>query len=70
MDLCIYNEILDMILITDKKLLHFKLSKSGQMLRVDKTCFPRLGHNCQHYVYLESIKMSKIGRKLGKCQKA
>ena len=44
MDLCIYNEILDLILITDKKLLHFKLSKSGQILRVDKTCFPRPGH--------------------------
>ena len=44
MDLCIYDDILDTILITDKKLLHFKLSKSGQILHVDKTCFPRPGH--------------------------
>ena len=44
MDFCIYDDILDMIQITDKKLLHFKLSKSGQILRVDKTCFPRPGH--------------------------
>ena len=44
MDFCIYDDILDTIQITDKKLLHFKLSKSGQILRVDKTCFPRPGH--------------------------
>ena len=46
MDLCIYDDILDAIRITDKKLLHFKLSKSGQILHVDKTCFPRPGHIC------------------------
>ena len=40
MDFCIYDDILATILITDKKLLHFKLSKSGQILRVDKTGFP------------------------------
>ena len=39
-----YDEILDTIQITDKKLLHFKLSKSGQILHVDKTCFPRPSH--------------------------
>ena len=44
MDLCIYDDILDTILITDKKLLHFKLSKSGHILHVDKTDFPRPGH--------------------------
>ena len=44
MDFCIYDDILDTILITDKKLLHFKLSKSGHILCVDKTCFPRAGH--------------------------
>ena len=44
MDFCIYDDILDAIQITDKKLLHFKLLKSGQILRVDKTCFPRPGH--------------------------
>ena len=44
MDFCIYDDILDTIQITDKKSLHFKLSKSGQILRVDKTCFPRPGH--------------------------
>ena len=43
-DFCIYDDILDMIQITDKKLLHFKVSKSGQILCVDKTCFPRPGH--------------------------
>ena len=49
MDFCIYDDILDTIQITDKKLLHFKLSKSGQILRVDKTCFPRPGHI---YIYI------------------
>ena len=39
-----YDDILHMIQITDKKLLHLKLSKSGQILPVDKTCFPRPGH--------------------------
>ena len=43
-DFCIYNDIYDMIQVTDKKLLYFKLSKSGQFLRVDKTCFPRPSH--------------------------
>ena len=31
MDYCIYDDILDTIQITDKKLLHFKLSKSGHI---------------------------------------
>ena len=44
MDLCIYDDILDAIRIADKKLLYFKLSKSGQILHVDKTYFPRPGH--------------------------
>ena len=44
MDSCTYDEIFDMIQIPDKTLLHFKFSKSGQILRVDKTCFPRPGH--------------------------
>ena len=44
MDWCIYDDILDTIQIIDKKLLHVKLSKSGQILYVDKTCFPRPGH--------------------------
>ena len=39
-DCCIYDDILDMIEMTDKKLLHVKLSKLGHILRVDKTCFP------------------------------
>ena len=46
MDLYIYDEILDMIQMRDKKLLHFKFSKSGHILRVDKTCFPRPSHKC------------------------
>ena len=44
MDFCICDDISDVIWITDKMLLHFKLSKSGQILCVDKTCFPRPGH--------------------------
>ena len=44
MDLCTYDEILNVIQITDKKLLQFKVSNSGQILHVDKTCFPRPGH--------------------------
>ena len=39
MDVCIYDDILDTIQNTDKKLLHFKLSKSGHILHVDKTGF-------------------------------
>ena len=35
-----HDDIIDTIWITDKKLLHFKLSKSGKILRVDKTGFP------------------------------
>ena len=44
MDFCIYDDILGTIMVIDKRLLHFKLSKSGQILRVDKTYFPRPGH--------------------------
>ena len=44
MDFCIHDEILDTLLVTNKKVLHFKLSKSGQISHVDKTCFPRPGH--------------------------
>ena len=44
MDFCTYNDILDAIWTTDNKLLHFKLSKSGQILCVDKTGFPMPGH--------------------------
>ena len=36
--------IIDTIWITDKKLLHFRLSKLGQILRIDNTGFPRHGH--------------------------
>ena len=37
-----YDDILDTIIrITDKKLLHFKLSNSGQILCVDRTGSPR-----------------------------
>ena len=35
--------------IWSQMLLHFKLSKSGQFLRVDKTGFPRPGHK---YTYI------------------
>ena len=49
MDFCTYDGILDTMYITDMKLLHFTLSKLGQILRVDKTCFPRPGHI---YIYI------------------
>ena len=52
MGFCIYDDILDTIQITDKKLLHFKLSKSGQILRVDKTCFFRCHHICKNNLKL------------------
>ena len=44
-----YDDIkfLDTIWSTDKRLLHFELSKSDQILRVDKTGFPRPGHILQ-----------------------
>ena len=41
MDFYVYDDILDVIQITDKKLLDFKPSKSGQILRVG---YPRPGH--------------------------
>ena len=34
MDFCTYDDILHTIWITDRKLLHFKLSKLGQILRL------------------------------------
>ena len=40
MDFCIHDDIVDTILVTVKKLLHFKLSKSGQILHIDETGFP------------------------------
>ena len=44
MDFYIYDDIFNAVLIIDKKLLRFKLSKSGQILHVDKTGFPRPCH--------------------------
>ena len=63
MDFCMYGNTLAMIQITDKKLLHFKLSKSCQILCVDKTCFPRPSHiyvctTCSKLT-LEQIKLTK-----------
>ena len=53
MDFCIYDDILDTIQITGKKLLHVKRSKFDQILRVDKTCFPRPGHIIIYiYIYI------------------
>ena len=42
MDFCIYDDILDIIWIIVEKLLHFKLSISGQILHVHKIGFPGL----------------------------
>ena len=44
MDFDTYDDILVEIWITNKKLLQFKLSKSGQILHIHKTGFPRPGH--------------------------
>ena len=41
MDFSIYD---DMLHNTDKKLLHLKLSKSGQFLLIEKTGFPSPSH--------------------------
>ena len=57
MDICIYGDIFDTIQITDKMLLHVKLSKSGQILHVDKTCFPRPGYI---YFYYENRRNSEF----------
>ena len=54
-DFCTYDDVLDTIQITDKKLLHFKLSKSGQILCVDKTCFPRPGHILFNFVGVKLV---------------
>ena len=55
MDFCIYDDVLHTIQNTDKTLLHFKLSKLGQILRVDKTCFPRPSHIYKFiYTYIGS----------------
>ena len=43
-DICNYDDTLGTIWITNKKLLHFKLSKSFQILRLDKTGFPKTSH--------------------------
>ena len=61
MNCCIHEDILDTIQIIDKKLLHFKLSKSGQILHVDKTSFPSPGHICdrafKNLAYLHKLHM-------------
>ena len=44
MAFCMYDDIFDTIRITDNQLLHFKFSKSGQILCVDKTSFSRPSH--------------------------
>ena len=44
MDFCNHDGILDTIRITDKKLLHFKLSKWDKILYVDRNSFPRPSH--------------------------
>ena len=41
---CKYDDILGTIQNADKKLLHFKLSESGQILHVDKIGFLRPSH--------------------------
>ena len=51
MDFCIHDDILDTRQITNENLLHFKLSKLGHILHVDKTGFPRPGHIFYALVY-------------------
>ena len=45
MECCIYDKMFDTLLIKDKQLLHRKLSKLGQILRLDKAGFLRPSHN-------------------------
>ena len=56
MDFCTYDDILDTIWITDKKLLHCKLSK---FLRVYKTDFPR------PVTYVTGILASNLNKSVG-----
>ena len=56
MDFRIYDNILDAIGITDRKSLNFKLSKSGQILHVDKIGFPRLSHIYTHVALVIDVR--------------
>ena len=60
MDCCIYDDILDTLQVRDKKVLHFKFSKSGQILLVDKTCFPRPGHKFYYLTIAKQVFMEKL----------
>ena len=51
MNFCIRDHIFDRIRITDNKLLHFKVPKSGQILCVDRTSFPRPGHISGYLIF-------------------
>ena len=62
MDFCIYSNSLDTICIRDKKLLHFKLLKSGQILHIDKTGSPRSGHMFIWAENTENFRWYKISR--------
>ena len=53
-----YDDILDTIRITDKKLLHFKPSKSSENLRINKNGFLR--PSCILRFELLSISMTGI----------
>ena len=55
MDFCPCDDILHTLWITNKKLLHFKLSKSGQILCIDKTGFPRLGYIHHNIIVCECV---------------
>ena len=57
MDFCTYDDILDVIWITNKMLLHFKFSKSGQILHVHKTSFPRSSHKYIICKYLATVQV-------------
>ena len=54
MDFNIYDDILVTIWITDKKLLHFKLSNLGQILHVDqaRSHIDQLPHLMTHKIYI------------------
>ena len=51
MDFCIYDDILDTMLSTDKKLLCFKLSKLGYILHVKRLLFLGPVTNIEEYNY-------------------
>ena len=55
-DFCIYDDIIFRYnMDSNKKLLHFKLSKSAQILSIDKIGFYRPSHKCTLQMYSNNL---------------